>query len=104
MNRYNCLLISLLTFGLFEQPLLAQWNSLQRLSGNNSIGSPGGTHPLVTDGTTVHAVWYQGGGILYRRSADAGRTWTDPLALTTKGAAQYPCSLELSGRVLHLIW
>jgi hypothetical protein len=98
------LFAGLLAFCVFSQQLPAQWSPLQRLSEHDSIGSPGGTHPLVTDGDIVHAVWCQHEAIHYRRSADAGRTWTQAIPLTTSGKAQYPCSLELAGTILHLIW
>lgn len=80
------------------------WSPLAAFSGTGSIGSPGGTHPLVADGNTVHGVWAQGGRIYYRRSPDGARTWGHAFPLTSHRTAQYPCSLELSGGVLHLIW
>ncbi len=74
------------------------------LSGPGSTGSPGGTHPLVSDGDIVHAVWEHWGTLLYRRSEDAGRTWGETRPVTTGGTAAYPCSLELEGAAVHLIW
>lgn len=74
------------------------------MSGTGAIGSPGGTHPVAIDGDTVHAVWAEGGRILYRRSADAGMTWSKPVPLTSGHTAEYPCSLELAASCLHLIW
>jgi hypothetical protein len=38
------------------------------------------------------------------KSAQTRRTWTDAASLTTGQTAQYPCSLELAGTVLHVIW
>jgi len=81
-----------------------QWTPLSPLGGAGSIGSPGGTHPLATDGDTVHLVWMQRGNIQYRLSRDAGVTWGSPITVTSSGTAQYPCSLERSGSTLHLIW
>jgi len=80
------------------------WSPLAPLSGTPAIGSPGGTHSLITDGNTVHAVWAQAGRIQYRRSADRGVTWGHAVPLTSGHSAQYPCSLELSPAALHLIW
>jgi len=80
------------------------WSALRPLSVDEAVGSPGGTHPLVTDGELVHVVWYQRGKILYRVSTDAGKTWGHINPLTSGVTAQYPCSLELSGSILHLIW
>jgi len=85
-------------------PTTGPWSPLVPLTGGGAIGSPGGTHPLVTDGDVVRFVWVQDGCIYYRRSDDAGKTWTEPVPLTSGGTAVYPCSLELTGTALHLIW
>ena len=74
-----------------------QWSPLAPFAGAGSIGSPGGTHPVVADGNTVHAVYAQGGRIYYRRSADAAVTWSDAVQLVTSGSAQYPCSWRTLG-------
>ena len=83
--------------------LPGRWSRPVPLSGG-ATGSPGGTHPLLAGGGNVHVVWEAGGRIHYRRSTDAGGTWADAVALTSGGTAVYPCSLELTGSVLHLIW
>ncbi len=93
-----------LTFCVLAQPVTGRWSALERFTENDSIGSPGGTHPLVTDGKSVHAVWGQGGFIRYRRSENAGQIWSKAVPLTTSGKAQYPCSLESASTTLHLIW
>ena len=103
-NLWSGLFLGAFVSCIFVQSLGAQWSPPQPLTGTGSIGSPGGTHPLVADGDTVYAVWCQRGTIRYRRSDDAGRTWTEALSLTSSGKAQYPCSLELAGTTLHLIW
>ena len=104
MKFQGGLLFSVLAFCMVARSLEAQWSPSQSLTGDDSIGSPGGTHPLVADGDMAHAVWWQGGTIRYRRSQDAGRSWTGAVSLTTHRTAQYPCSLELSGAVMHLFW
>jgi Neuraminidase (sialidase) len=96
--------VGLLASGVVARSPAAQWSPLQSLSATDSIGSPGGTHPLAASGDTVHAVWWQAGAIRYSRSDDAGRTWAHAMTLTTSPTAQYPCSLEMAGTVLHLIW
>ena len=63
----SLLAITALTVFAQSTPGAAQWTPLQSLSGDNAIGSPGGTHPLVASGDAVHAVWWQGGSIWYRR-------------------------------------
>ena len=97
-------LLAIVITCVWTQSLAAQWSPMEKLARGGAIGSPGGTHPLVADGGTVHAFWGQGGAIHYRRSGDAGRTWTDAVSLTTHRTAQYPCSLELAGDDLHLVW
>ena len=97
-------LLAIVITCLWTQSLAAQWSPMEKLARGGAIRSPGGTHPLVADGNTVHAIWGQGGAIHYRRSGDAGRTWTDAVSLTTHRTAQYPCSLELAGDDLHLLW
>ena len=82
----------------------SQWVSLTPLGGSGAIGSPGGTHPIVADGQTVHVVWAEHGRIHYQRSTDAGETWGQPVSLASHGTAQYPCSLEVSEAAVHLIW
>jgi hypothetical protein len=102
------LALSCATFGAAAEHSAAAspspWRPLAPLSGTPAIGSPGGTHSLITDGNTVHAVWAQAGRIQYRRSADRGVTWGHAVPLTSGHTAQYPCSLELSPSALHLIW
>ena len=81
-----------------------RWSRPAALSGRGAIGSPGGTHPLAMSGSDVHAVWVAGGNVHYRHSTDAGASWADAALLTSGGTAVYPCSLEASGSLLHLIW
>jgi hypothetical protein len=81
-----------------------EWSALAPFAGSGAIGSPGGTHPIAAAGDVLHAVYAQGGLIYYRRSTDGAKTWGDAVPLVASGTAQYPCSLEMSGSVLHLIW
>ena len=74
-----------------------------QLSGDGAIGSPGGTHPLAFD-KTAYATWVQNGVIHLSTSDDGGVTWGDATRVTAHNTALYPCSLELSGPVLHLVW
>jgi len=80
------------------------WSRPVHIGGRGAVGSPGGTHPLATDGKTVYATWFHGGKIHLRRSTDGGVTWGHAAAATDGGTAMYPCSLEVSGSALHLIW
>lgn len=81
-----------------------RWSQPTLLSGPGAVGSPGGTHPLAAAGDLVHVVGEEGGVLRYRRSQDAGRSWGKPRSVTAGGTARYPCSLELSGDTVHLIW
>ncbi|KKL97557.1 hypothetical protein LCGC14_1833270 [marine sediment metagenome] len=80
------------------------WSRPVHISGRGAVGSPGGTHPLATDGKTVYATWFHGGKIYLRSSPDGGVTWGHAAAVTSGGTAMYPCSLEISPSALHLIW
>ena len=100
LTPFSLLALSLLSRAEAGTP----WTPLSPLSGTRAVGSPGGTHPLITHGDTVHFVWAQAGRILYRRSTDRGATWCDAVPLTSGHTAQYPCSLELSPSALHLFW
>ncbi len=80
------------------------WTRPTPLSQAGATDSPGGTHPLIMEGNTVHAVWTKDGVVYYRGSQDAGAIWGHTLPLTTGGTALYPCSLEVSGPVMHLVW
>lgn len=84
--------------------LRASWTPLERLSLGPATGSPGGTHPVLFEGETVHVVWERAGDIQYRRSRDGGLTWENPATLTRSGTEKYPCSLEVAGSGIHLLW
>src|SRR6266571_2999936 len=88
----------------FAMSLSAQWSPMQPLSGKGAVGSPGGTHPIIANGNTLHFVWMSGGRLHYRRSSDAGVTWGHAKEIVSSGKAQYPCSLEISASTLHLFW
>lgn len=84
--------------------LQGQWSRPTALSGSGSVGSPGGTHPLAMEGSSIWAVWVERGTIHCRHSADAGASWGKAIHVTSGGTAAYPCSLERVGSALHLIW
>ena len=75
-----------------EEPMAAAeptpWSPLAQFAGTGSIGSPGGTHPIAADGSALHAVYAQGGRIYYRRSGDAGLTWSAAILV-----AHTPCRI-----------
>ena len=79
------------------------WSRPVQLSGSGAIGSPGGTHPLALD-EIVYAAWVQDGVVHLAKSGDGGATWDHASRITAGGTALYPCSLELVGPALHLVW
>ncbi len=81
----------------------SRWSRPVQLSGHGAIGSPGGTHPLAFD-KTAYATWVQNGVIHLSTSDDGGVAWDHATRVTAHNTALYPCSLELSGHVLHLVW
>ena len=82
---------------------VSPWSQPAQLSGHGAIGSPGGTHPLAIN-TTLYAAWTQDGMIHLSTSGDDGATWGHASPITDHRTALYPCSLELSSPVLHLVW
>ncbi len=82
----------------------SHWTPLSSLSETEATGSPGGTHPLAVEGDTVHAVWERAQRLYYRRSLDRRETWGRLVEVVASGTAHYPCSLEVCGSALHLIW
>jgi len=50
MNAGMLAIAGVLIFLVFAEPLRALWSPLAPLSGGGVTGSPGGSHPLVTDG------------------------------------------------------
>jgi hypothetical protein len=61
----------------------------------------------VDGGGGYHAAWFTGGaarqGAFYARSLDAGRTFSEPMALTMGGHAQRPF-VAASGRTVWVAW
>jgi len=81
----------------------ASWSRPVQISGSGAIGSPGGTHPLAFN-ETAYSAWVQQGIVYLSTSDDGGVTWDHASRVTAHNTALYPCSLELSGSALHLIW
>ena len=57
---------------------------------------------IVSNGTYVHAVWNLG-RVLYSRSADAGSTWTTPVALTNESRQYLSPRVSESGESLRVV-
>lgn len=77
----------------------ATW--LGRIHGGQQ--SRAATIPLAFD-KTAYAAWVQNGAVHLTASDDGGVTWDHATRVTTHNTALYACSLELCGRVLHLVW
>lgn len=84
------------------------WGADVRLTGDSLVS----LEPVIAaSGTDVHVMWKEyrlGGGwtqrILYRRSTDAGETWSDASRLTPDSIDAYYFSVAASGQQVHLTW
>jgi hypothetical protein len=84
------------------------WGPAQRLTEDSLVS----LEPVIAgSGTDVHLMWkeYRLGGewtqrILYRRSTDAGETWSEQARLTPDSIDAYYLSVAASGQQVHLAW
>ncbi len=84
------------------------WGADVRLTDDSLVS----LEPAISaSGADVHVMWKEyrlGGGwtqrILYRRSTDAGETWSDKARLTPDSINAYYFSVEASGQQVHLAW
>ncbi len=81
------------------------WGPETRLTNNPAISrSPS----VSVSGSVVHVVWSdeRDGNfeIYYKRSSDAGISWSGDIRLTNNpGASEYP-SMDVSGSFVHVVW
>jgi len=81
------------------------WDADTRLT-NNSAASR--TPSVSVSGQAVHVVWDDrrggaSGEIYYKRSTDAGVSWSSDTQLTVNFASQNP-SVSVSGTAVHVVW
>jgi hypothetical protein len=114
MKKSIKVLITVLVLLIFNSSFLihnciCQWQPDVRLT-NAPDTSRTGYHngSLVTNGNFVHVVWFdkRDGNfeIYYKRSTDAGMTWSTDTRLTNDTARSYYPSCALNGSVIHVIW
>lgn len=90
---------------------LAQWEPdtvLGNLARQTYATSGNLARRIATSSDTVHAAWYDWtlphGQINYRRSTDAGQTWTAAVALAS-GVDTWPDpTVAVAGSVVHVAW
>jgi len=83
------------------------WSADTRLTNNSAASySPSAS----VSGSVVHVVWYDNRDgvnnyeIYYKRSTDAGVSWSADTRLTNNSAASYSPSVSVSGSVVHVVW
>ena len=97
----SCLLVSFAA---------AQWEPDIRLTGDDSGShtSFNNTHCIAGSGRVVHVAWYDRrtgtDQIFYKRSTDAGTTWSQDTALTTGTGGKSDPGLAVMGDLVHLVW
>lgn len=89
---------------------LAQWGPDVRLTQNvgQSHTSFNNARCIAAVGDNIHVVWYdnrQGSNrIFYKRSVDAGATWSDDIALSSGSAtSEYP-AIAAWDQSVHVVW
>jgi hypothetical protein len=101
----------LISFALLKVQLcLAQWEDDIRLTDtyDTSYLNYGKSRSLVTNGDTIHVVWYEKIGenweIFYKRSTDGGFNWESETRLTySEGYSKWP-SVSVSGSSVNVVW
>ncbi|HOW25589.1 MAG TPA: T9SS type A sorting domain-containing protein [Bacteroidales bacterium] len=88
----------------------AQWEDDVRLTETPDTSflcwSPG--HGIVTNGDTVHVVWYEkiedSWEIFYKRSTDNGVNWEPDTRLTYAGEFSKNPSISVTGSMVYVVW
>jgi hypothetical protein len=91
-------------------PALAQWQPDQRLTDNTaeSYTTNNNAWAVAANGNTVHVVWFDKRDssfqIWYKRSTDAGATWSTDAPLTTTAVYALFPAVAVSGNTVHVVW
>ncbi|MCX6844908.1 MAG: T9SS type A sorting domain-containing protein [candidate division WOR-3 bacterium] len=91
-------------------PALAQWQTDQRLTNDahESYTTNNNAWAVAANGNTVHVVWFDNRSgsfqIWYKRSTDAGATWSVDAPLTTTAVYALFPAVAVSGNTVHVIW
>lgn len=106
MKKVTLLLISL----IICTPVFAQWAADLRLTNNssNSYTPLNNARCIAVSGQLVFTVWYDNRDgnyeIYFKRSTDAGLTWSADGRLTNDTArSEYPV-IEIASGVIHVFW
>ncbi|MFZ1459195.1 MAG: hypothetical protein WAU38_00225, partial [Ignavibacteria bacterium] len=90
--------------------VIAQWQPEVRLTNNNneSHTSSNNAWCVASSGSVVHVVWYDyrdgNSEIYYKRSLDAGVSWSADTRLTNDPASSWNPSVTVSGSVVLIAW
>jgi hypothetical protein len=90
---------------------VGQWLPDQRLTSDTSSSSTcltNNARNVAVQGDTVHVAWDDGRGgsnqVWYKRSVDAGATWTDDTRLTNAPARPGGPSIAAAGATVCVVW
>ena len=94
---------------LMIENCISQWKPDVRLTNYPAISYTGKSRCIAANGNVVHVVWYDrrnsaNGDIYYKRSTDAGISWSADIRLTNDSASSEMPSLSVSGQFVHVVW
>jgi hypothetical protein len=95
---------------LFANMANAQWEDDVRLTHDSSYSatSLNNAKCIAASGDTVHIVWTDerdgNSEIYYKRSVDAGITWSDDIRFTNNDANSKQPSIAVSGNDIYVVW
>lgn len=90
--------------------VIAQWQPEVRMTNNNSESHTSSNNAwcVASSGSVVLIVWYDyrdgNTEIYYKRSLDAGVSWSADIRLTNDPASSWNPSITVSGEVVHVAW
>jgi len=103
----NFVILSLFLVIIVSFPIYAQtWSAPQRLTWTSGSSS----QPVITVAACgfLHVAWYDStpgnNEIYYKRSTDAGATWSIPQKLTWNSGSSLDPPIDAGGSAAHLVW
>ena len=105
MKKIFFMLISL----FIATNIFAQWQPDVRLTydGAQSYMSNPNKHGIASNGNVLHVVWHDersNWDIYYKRSTDAGASWSADTRLSNGSGESHEASVAVSGSVVHVVW
>ena len=103
------LFIIFIFLNCLSQNLSAQWQTDVRLTNDpaQSYMSNPNKHGIVSSGNVLHVVWHDqrsNWDIYYKRSTDAGISWSSDTRLSNGSGESHESAVAVSGTVVHVVW